>query len=158
MSVHEDDDSKYAKIAEIVLAAHAEAGHPGSFLVDLFPIMRFIPAWFPGAGWKKKANYWRELGEYFVNTPWNIVKEQLVAWFHCSSVEFSPSKQKEGTAEPSIAVNLIEKLPDETSPDRAEEELIARNTCGIAFAGEVFYYRRIWIKFERPIPQAEQIQ
>ena len=79
MNIHEDDDSEYTNIAEIVLAAHAEAGHPGSFLVDLFPIMRFIPAWFPGAAWKKKANFWRELGEYFADTPWNIVKEQLVA-------------------------------------------------------------------------------
>ena len=76
MNIHDDDDSEYAKIIEIVAAAVAEAGKPGTFLVDLLP---FIPAWFPGAGWKRKANYWRKFGEYFVNTPWNTVKEQLVA-------------------------------------------------------------------------------
>ena len=80
MNILENDDSDYVRIAEIVLAALAEAGHPGSFLVDLFPSMKFIPAWFPGAGWKRKANYWRNLGEYFANTPWNTVKEQLV-WY-----------------------------------------------------------------------------
>ncbi|KAL9712265.1 hypothetical protein Ac2012v2_005343 [Leucoagaricus gongylophorus] len=119
MNILENDDSDYVRIAEIVLAALAEAGHPGSFLVDLFPSMKFIPAWFPGAGWKRKANYWRNLGEYFANTPWNTVKEQL----------------RQGTAEPSIAANLIEKLPDETSPDRTQNEMKARNTCAIAFAG-----------------------
>ena len=80
MNISENDDSDYAKAAEIVMAAFAEAGHPGSFLVDLFPSMRFIPAWFPGAGWKRKANYWRKVGEYFSRTPWDTVKEQLV-WY-----------------------------------------------------------------------------
>ena len=79
MNIHEDDDSEYAKVIEIVAAAVAEVGKPGTFLVDLLPFMKFIPAWFPGAGWKRKANYWRKLGAYFVNMPWNTVKEQLVA-------------------------------------------------------------------------------
>jgi hypothetical protein len=35
-----------------------------------------------------------------------------------------------------MAATLIEKFPDEESINRAEEELIARNACGIAFAGE----------------------
>ena len=56
--------------------------------------------------------------------------------------ELSPSEQREGTAEPSMASNLIEKLPDETSPDCIEEEITARNTCAIAFAGEFFRYHR----------------
>ena len=50
MNILENNDSDYVRIAEIVLAALAEAGHLGSFLVDLFPSMKFIPAWFPGAG------------------------------------------------------------------------------------------------------------
>ena len=78
MNIPEDDDCEYVKIAEIVMAAHAETGHLGSFLVDLFPSMKHIPAWFPGAGWKRKANTWRELGEYFAHTPWITVREQLV--------------------------------------------------------------------------------
>ena len=78
MNISEDENSDYVKTAEIVVAALAEAGHPGSFLVDLFPSMKFIPAWFPGAGWKRKANHWRKVGEYFSRMPWDTVKEQLV--------------------------------------------------------------------------------
>ena len=80
MNIPEGDDSDYVKIAEIVVAAHAEVGKPGAFLADLLPSMKYIPAWFPGAGWKRKANYWRKLGECFVHMPWNIVKEQLVGY------------------------------------------------------------------------------
>jgi len=78
MNIPEDDDSDYAKIAEIVVAAVSEAGNPGAFLVELFPFLKFIPAWFPGAGWKRKAKYWRKLGECLVHMPWNVVKEQMV--------------------------------------------------------------------------------
>lgn len=78
MDIVEEDCSYYIKITEIVAAASAEIGKPGSFLVDLLPIMKFIPAWFPGARWKKKAEYWREISGQFVHWPWNRVKEQLV--------------------------------------------------------------------------------
>ena len=78
VNISEDENSDYVKTAEIVVAALAEAGHPGSFLVNLFPSMKFIPAWFPGAGWKRKANHWRKAGECFVRMPWDTVKEQLV--------------------------------------------------------------------------------
>ena len=37
-----------------------EAGIPGSFLVDLFPILRYVTSWFPGAGLKRKAARWGE--------------------------------------------------------------------------------------------------
>jgi len=56
--------------------------------------------------------------------------------------KLSSSEQREGTAEPSVAANLIEKLPDETSPNRTEEEETARNACAVAFAGEFFRYRQ----------------
>ena len=62
--------------------------------------------------------------------------------FYWSSSELSPSEQREGTAEPSIASSLIEKLPDEASPNRIEEEITARNACAVAFAGEFFRYHR----------------
>lgn len=142
MNIPEDDDSDYAKIAEIVVAAVSEAGNPGAFLVELFPFLKFIPAWFPGAGWKRKAKYWRKLGECLVHMPWNVVKEQMV-WYISGihGAKFSPSEQRAGTAEPSIAANLTAKLPDETSPDRNEMETRARNICAAAFTGELYYHR-----------------
>ncbi|KAK0213681.1 cytochrome P450 [Armillaria fumosa] len=40
-----------------ILAACMNAG---SFLVDVLPILRFIPDWFPGASFKCKAKEWRK--------------------------------------------------------------------------------------------------
>ena len=149
MNIPEGDDSDYVKIAEIVVAAHAEVGKPGAFLADLLPSMKYIPAWFPGAGWKRKANYWRKLGECFVHMPWNIVKEQLVGYISLILGRV-PTFRTEARYSRTLhcSQSLIEKLPDETSPDRAEEEMTARNTCAVAFAGEFFRHHQTQIKFQ----------
>jgi len=44
------------------------------------------------------------------------------------------SKAK-GTAAPSVAVTLIEKLPEESDPRRAEEDEIAKNIAAVAYVG-----------------------
>ena len=40
-----------------------------------------------------------------------------------------------GTAVPSVASSLIEKLPEETDPTWAEELRIARDTAAVAYIG-----------------------
>ncbi|KAF5353955.1 hypothetical protein D9756_007034 [Leucocoprinus leucothites] len=119
MTISDGNDDSYVKTAEIALTSVAEAGNPGSFLVDIFPAMKYIPSWIPGAGWKRKANYWRQISRMFANVPWESVKEQM----------------KDGTAEPCVATALIEKLPDENSPNRQDDEILARNICAVSFAG-----------------------
>ena len=88
MDIMKNENSSLIKTAEIVATAISEAGNPGTFLVDSFPWMKFVPAWFPGAGWKRKGQYWRNAGECFVHVPWNRVKEQLV-WYLFSWITFS---------------------------------------------------------------------
>ena len=43
--------------------------------------------------------------------------------------------QKAGKAMPSVAANLIERLPDEGDPQRSKEERIAKDVLFIAYAG-----------------------
>ncbi len=77
ITIKEENDPAVEN-AEIALAGIAEAGNPGSFLVDTFPIMKYIPSWFPGAEWKKKAEYWRHINDIVANGPWDLVKAQMV--------------------------------------------------------------------------------
>ena len=55
-------EDPYISIAEELLSGIAEVGISGSFLVDLFPILKYVPSWFPGAGFQKKAARWKEAG------------------------------------------------------------------------------------------------
>ena len=68
----------YFSIAEEVLTRLAEAGVIGAFWVDIFPLLRFIPSWVPGAGFQKKAARSKALLMAMTEKPFQYVKEQLV--------------------------------------------------------------------------------
>ncbi|GJJ12354.1 hypothetical protein Clacol_006595 [Clathrus columnatus] len=55
------------------------AAAPGRWLVDSFPILRYIPRWFPGAGFKRKAERWGELLYSQSLIPHNFVKKEIAA-------------------------------------------------------------------------------
>ena len=77
IDVQESDDP-YISLAQIILNGLAEAGIPGAFLVDLFPILKYVPSWFPGAGFQRKAVYLSELNKIMIEKPFRHVEEQLV--------------------------------------------------------------------------------
>ena len=77
----QDSDDPYISIAEETLNGIAEAGIPGTFWVDLFPILKYVPSWFPGAGFQKKAAGWKEVMNKMADKPFHHVQEQLVQVF-----------------------------------------------------------------------------
>ena len=77
IAVQESDDP-YILIAEEALSGAAEAGIPGAFWVDLIPILKYLPSWFPGAGFQRKAAHWREAVKTMAEKPFRYVQEQLV--------------------------------------------------------------------------------
>jgi hypothetical protein len=89
MDVQAKDDF-YVRNAEIALSGLAAAGNPGSFLVDMFPAMKYIPEWFPGASWKRKGNWWRQITSLVVSNPWKQVREQMVSHIHFFPVTLTP--------------------------------------------------------------------
>ena len=77
IEVQESGD-RYISLAEEVMAGGNEASILGAFWVDFFPILKYVPSWFPGAGFQKKAAHWRKLNETLVEKPFCYVQEQLV--------------------------------------------------------------------------------
>jgi len=74
-----NSDDPYISTAEIAVNGFAEAGIPGSFLVDYLPFLKYIPSWMPGAGFKRKAAYWARVNEDMLAKPFSYVKDQLVS-------------------------------------------------------------------------------
>jgi hypothetical protein len=81
--------------AQKVVGSLAEAGIPGAFLVDTLPFrewvqyvllvwifkrlpVKYVPSWFPGASFKRKAKGWKALLPDFVDKPFENVKAALV--------------------------------------------------------------------------------
>ncbi|KAJ7627128.1 cytochrome P450 [Roridomyces roridus] len=51
----------------------------GRFLVDFFPILKYLPDWVPGAGFKRVAKEGRKTMEAALNVPFEEVERQLRA-------------------------------------------------------------------------------
>ncbi|PPQ89157.1 hypothetical protein CVT25_006529 [Psilocybe cyanescens] len=109
----------YITSAEKALTALAYAGVPGRFLVDVIPALKYIPSWFPGARFKKKAAQWKEVNPEVVEKPFRHVETKL----------------KDGDVPSSMAATLIERLPDRNDPLYAEEKTISQNAACLAFLG-----------------------
>ncbi|KAF5353990.1 hypothetical protein D9756_007074 [Leucocoprinus leucothites] len=114
-----EENDPYIQHIEEVLTAVGEAAIPGRYLVELFPIMKHIPSWFPGAGWKRKAAYYKRMNDMVSREPYETVKQNL----------------KNGTAKPSFAASLIQALPEDDPKEKADQESIAINVAGTAFLG-----------------------
>jgi hypothetical protein len=74
-----DVNDPYISTAEEVMGGMAQAAVPGNFLVDLLPILKYVPSWIPGAGFKQKGAYWRRVTVDMVEKPFEYVKEALVS-------------------------------------------------------------------------------
>ncbi|KAJ8090311.1 hypothetical protein PM082_018907 [Marasmius tenuissimus] len=77
------------------VATHAL--NPGTYMVDALPILEYVPAWFPGAGFKRKAREWNRLYIEMNVLPFEIVKKQM----------------EDGTAPPSFVSNKLTKLHED---------------------------------------------
>ncbi|KAJ7629458.1 cytochrome P450 [Mycena polygramma] len=67
----------YIGMAETSLERVARMAVPGSFLVDVFPILKHVPEWFPGAAFQRLAKEWRREMLEMIETPFNAVKRDM---------------------------------------------------------------------------------
>ncbi|GJJ06932.1 hypothetical protein Clacol_001128 [Clathrus columnatus] len=49
----------------------------GAYAVDSFPMLRFVPSWFPGAGWKVKAIKYRQGLTEMLERPYEWTRQQM---------------------------------------------------------------------------------
>ncbi|KAK0479595.1 cytochrome P450 [Armillaria novae-zelandiae] len=75
----QEENDPFVKLAEETMDQFSLSTALGSFLVNLIPILRHIPEWFPGAGFKRTAREWASTLNEFVERPHNYVKEEMAA-------------------------------------------------------------------------------
>ncbi|THG97876.1 hypothetical protein EW026_g4215 [Hermanssonia centrifuga] len=98
-------EDPYITTAEAALQSLAAA-------VDFIPALKYLPDWFPGAGFKKEAAAWRNPTRAMANVPFSEVQEAL----------------SNGTAVPSILSALLEKLDPNADNQRMEDRYRAAAT------------------------------
>ena len=68
----------YIKIAEEAVESISELMIPGAFLVDIIPILKYVPEWFPGAKFHSKAAVMRKHAAIMRNTTFAATEELTV--------------------------------------------------------------------------------
>ncbi|KAG7447374.1 cytochrome P450 [Guyanagaster necrorhizus] len=114
-----DYSDYYVQTAENAMTGMAAAGNAGSFLVDSFPILRHIPDWFPGAGFKKKAANWSLSVKAMPRVPMKFVHDSIAA----------------GTASYSIASKHLAEIGEHHEHLSEKVELLG-NVLAASYAGK----------------------
>ncbi|OCH92626.1 CyP450 monooxygenase [Obba rivulosa] len=110
-------DDHYITITERALMATSEAFTPGAFWVDFMPILKYVPSWFPGAGFKHTAARWLVDQKAVREEPWHNI---VIA------------SQKDSS---SVSVQILERISHLDGAAYAEEEEIAKCITAAAYEG-----------------------
>lgn len=81
----------FIELAETAMQSASTAASVGSFLVNMIPVLKYVPEFMPGAGFQKKARIWRKLQENFRERPYLASIEAMVCVFH-TRITISPKK------------------------------------------------------------------
>ncbi|KAF4616266.1 hypothetical protein D9613_008317 [Agrocybe pediades] len=111
-------DDPYITAAEQGVHPLVAAGVPGAFLVDVLPILKYVPEWVPGAGFKKKAREWRRLAQLMVEKPFEAAKKMMA----------------DGEFPDCVVVECLEKMPDLVDRDDAYTEDTIQSVAGSMYA------------------------
>lgn len=136
--VAEKGDS-YVTLANTALEGIVQAGVFGTYLVDYIPALKYVPAWMPGASFKRKARKWRLQSQALRERPFEIVKQKMVRFITLYITDAQGFLQADGTAIPCVAIWELENWM-ESGRDPVEEDVI-KNTTAISYAGELILDR-----------------
>ncbi|KAH7884803.1 CyP450 monooxygenase [Phlebopus sp. FC_14] len=95
----------FASIADRASEMLTNSFFPGAALVNTFPVLRHLPEWFPGTGFKKFARECRKLTRELRDRPYEFVQKQMA----------------EGIAPHSMVSEMLE---------RKEEEVVIKSVAG----------------------------
>lgn len=68
----------YVAIADKANEGLAKAGSFPSYLVDVIPVLKYLPEWFPGAKFKRDARVWAKFARALREDGFQIAKERYV--------------------------------------------------------------------------------
>ncbi|KAF8510932.1 cytochrome P450 [Hysterangium stoloniferum] len=99
-------NDRYIWLAERCVEAITKTGQPGAYMVDIFPFLKWVPSWFPFAGFKREARIWNNDVCEVLDSPMTYVKKAIV----------------NGTAERSYVSNLLEMKTENHFASQTEYE------------------------------------
>ncbi len=75
-----ESHDKYYHMVERVAEVAETIAIPGKFAVETFPVLRYVPSWFPGGGFKKWASDAKQDIVYIVDDLFRGAKDVMVGF------------------------------------------------------------------------------
>ncbi|KDN35251.1 hypothetical protein RSAG8_11736, partial [Rhizoctonia solani AG-8 WAC10335] len=97
-------DDRLVQAAEQVMAIFSDIMAPGRWMIEVFPLLRYVPKWFPGATFHKAVASWVPILRATEDETFEFVKSQMA----------------KGIAEPSFTSKLLQ--PENGEEITKEEE------------------------------------
>ncbi|KLO13198.1 cytochrome P450 [Schizopora paradoxa] len=129
---------EYIHNAEEAISGLLIAGNFGKFLVDILPALKYIPAWFPGASFQRKAEEWKKSTRKMIDIPYTHVAGSLDA------DESSPS--------------IIRSMLLESDRSGFLDEELIKGTGGVLYLGGADTMLSILLTFVFAMLQYPEIQ
>ncbi|KAI9567804.1 cytochrome P450 [Boletus coccyginus] len=116
-------DDGFLGLAEecIDLLANRIASGGGIWPVDVFPSLRHLPDWFPGAGFKRNAAIWKKKMEEFVDEPYAFILNE----------------RRKGTAKASFVSTVLDEMQGKDKGLDMRQDFDLRWTANSMYAGSI---------------------
>ena len=114
-------DDPYIKIAEEAMGTVSELLIPGAFLVDIIPILKYVPKWFPGARFQSKAAVMRKHASIMRNATFEATEEIMVCNIHHLFFKFlfiCIHFQASGNYDPSFITEALKDMQHSDTPNQ----------------------------------------
>ncbi|CAK5266703.1 unnamed protein product [Mycena citricolor] len=111
------EDDPYIELGVQALSVGGEAMTQGAFWVDYISLLKYVPEWFPGAGFQRKAREWKAIGRRALDIPIAEVRRRMNA----------------GTASSSFSVDSLDELQLTAQEDRYFDEETVKGAAATLF-------------------------
>ncbi|KAF8552190.1 cytochrome P450 [Imleria badia] len=114
------DDPIVAQVERATYLATKEMRPEVAALIAAFPLLKYLPEWFPGASFKRSAMITRKSISEWVEAPFEYVKKSMAA----------------GTAAPSMVSEALSRIQDraDTEAETSYLEKAVKEACASAYA------------------------
>ncbi|QRV89140.1 cytochrome P450 family protein [Ceratobasidium sp. AG-Ba] len=112
----ETADDPFVQSAEEIMEAFSDVLSPGKWMVNMFPMLKYVPSWFPLAAFKRRAEHIRRVDDLAKNEPFEFVLRQMA----------------NGTAEDSFTSRLLQTEDGRPADDETKD--IVKNIAGSLYA------------------------
>ncbi|KAI0753249.1 CyP450 monooxygenase [Daedaleopsis nitida] len=113
LSLHD----RYISLAEDAQRITDRAYTPGKYLVEVFPLLQYVPSWLPGAQFKRDAALWTNTMQGTRNEPFDAALEKIVH------------------ALPSVVSNMVDRAQSQGGMS-SEEDALARDATAMTYFGK----------------------